>query len=77
MFEYMMPQLHLRSYAGTLFDRSLRAAVRVQQVYGQERGVPWGISEAAHAERDQRGQYQDFAFGVPPLAASGEDSITW
>jgi hypothetical protein len=69
-----MPQLHLRSYSGTLLDRSLKAAVRVQQAYAQERGVPWGISEAAHAERDQRGQYQYYAFGVPPLAASGEDA---
>jgi len=74
MFEYLMPQLHLRSYAGTLLDRSLRAAVRIQQAYGQERGVPWGISEAAHAERDQRGQYQYYAFGVPPLSASGEEA---
>ncbi len=74
MFEYLMPQLYLRSYAGTLLDRSLRAAVRIQQAYGLERGVPWGISEAAHAERDQRGQYQYYAFGVPPLSASGEEA---
>ena len=73
MFEYLMPQLYLRSYAGTLLDRSLRAAVRIQQVYGEERKVPWGISEAAHAGRDQRGQYQYHAFGVPPLSASGGD----
>jgi cyclic beta-1,2-glucan synthetase len=73
MFEYLMPQLHMRSYAGTLLDRSLRAAVRIQQAYGEERHVPWGISEAAHAERDQRGQYQYRAFGVPPLSASGAD----
>jgi cyclic beta-1,2-glucan synthetase len=73
MFEYLMPQLHLRSHEGTLLDRSLRAAVRIQQAYGEERGVPWGISEAAHAERDHRGQYQYHAFGVPPLSASGED----
>jgi hypothetical protein len=73
MFEYLMPLIHLRSYAGTLLDRALRAAVRIQQVYGQERGVPWGISEAAHAERDARGQYQYHAFGVAPLAASGEE----
>ena len=72
MFEYLMPQLHLRSYAGTLLDRSLRAAVRIQEAYGQERGVPWGISEAAHAERDQRGQYQYYAFGVPPLAPAAK-----
>ncbi len=74
MFEYLMPQLYLRSYAGTLLDRSLRAAIRVQQAYGQERGVPWGISEAAHSERDERGQYQYYAFGVPPLSASGEEA---
>ncbi len=73
MFEYLMPQLHLRSYPGTLLDRSLRAAVRIQHAYGQERGVPWGISEAAHAERDQRGQYQYYAFGVPPLSSSGDE----
>lgn len=74
MFEYLMPQLHLRSYAGTLLERALKAAVRIQEVYGQERHVPWGISEAAHAIRDQRGQYQYYAFGVPPLAASGEEA---
>jgi hypothetical protein len=73
MFEYLMPQLHLRSYAGTLLDRSLRAAVRIQQAYGKERRVPWGISEAAHSERDHRQQYQYRAFGVPPLSASGDE----
>jgi hypothetical protein len=73
MFEYLMPQLYLRSYAGTLLDRSLRAAVGIQRAYGDERKVPWGISEAAHAGRDERGQYQYHAFGVPPLSASGGD----
>jgi cyclic beta-1,2-glucan glucanotransferase len=72
MFEYLMPLIHLRSYAGTLLDRAVRAAVRIQEAYGKERGVPWGISEAAHAERDGRMQYQYRAFGVPPLSASGE-----
>ncbi|MBV9769579.1 MAG: hypothetical protein JOZ32_08415, partial [Bryobacterales bacterium] len=74
MFEYLMPALHLRSYAGTLLDKSLRAAVRIQHAYGEERHVPWGISEAAHAERDHRGQYQYRAFGVPPLSASGDEN---
>jgi len=69
-----MPQLFLRSYAETLLDRSLRAAVRIQAAYGFERGVPWGMSEAAFADRDARGQYQYRAFGVPPLAASGEEA---
>jgi cyclic beta-1,2-glucan synthetase len=74
MFEYIMPQLHMRSYSGTLLDQALRAAVRVQQEYGELRGVPWGISEAAYADRDEQGRYQYRAFGVPPLAASGEDA---
>jgi hypothetical protein len=74
MFEYLMPQLHLRSYSGTLLDRALHAAVRVQEAYGAERGVPWGISEAAYADRDPQGRYQYRAFGVPPLAASGEEA---
>lgn len=74
MFEYLMPQLHLRSYSGTLLDRALRAAVRAQAEYGAARGVPWGISEAAYADRDPQGRYQYRAFGVPPLAASGEDA---
>ncbi len=71
MFEYLMPQLHLRSYPGTLIDRSLRAAVRIQRIYGEEHKVPWGISEAAYADRDQAGRYQYRAFGVPPLSGSG------
>jgi cyclic beta-1,2-glucan synthetase len=74
MFEYLMPQLHLRSCPGTLLDRALRAAVRIQAAYGAERGVPWGISEAAYSDRDAHGRYQYRAFGVPPLAASGEDA---
>jgi len=74
MFEYLMPQLHLRSYPGTLLDRALRAAVRIQAAYGVERGVPWGISEAAYADRDSKGRYQYRAFGVPALAASGEEA---
>ncbi|HEX5226185.1 MAG TPA: glucoamylase family protein [Bryobacteraceae bacterium] len=74
MFEYLMPQLHLRAYPGTLLDRALRAAVRAHAAYGAERGVPWGISEAAYADRDPQGRYQYRAFGVPPLAASGEEA---
>jgi cyclic beta-1,2-glucan synthetase len=67
MFEYLMPQLLLRSYPGTLLDQSCRASVRRQIEYGKERGVPWGISEAAYAFTDRAGNYQYKAFGVPGL----------
>jgi hypothetical protein len=70
MFEYLMPLLHMRSYENTLLDRGSRGALAIQQLYARERGLPWGISEAAYGARDEPGQYQYRAFGVPPLSAS-------
>jgi hypothetical protein len=72
MFEYLMPLLHMRSYANTLLDHGLRGAVGIQQVYAQEHKVPWGVSESAHAGRDSRLQYQYRAFGVPALSARSD-----
>ena len=72
MFEYLMPLLYLRSYADTLLDRAMRSATRIQQLYGAERNVPWGISESAHSDRDSRKQYQYRAFGVPALSARSD-----
>jgi hypothetical protein len=68
MFEYLMPVLWMRSHPNTLLDRTARSAVRAHQSYGMNRGVPWGISEAAYAKRDEAGNYQYAAFGVPGLA---------
>jgi cyclic beta-1,2-glucan glucanotransferase len=68
MFEYLMPALWMRSYANTLLDRSLRAVLRCQQKYARSRNIPWGISESAYAYRDENGNYQYQAFGVPALA---------
>jgi cyclic beta-1,2-glucan synthetase len=67
MFEYLMPLLLMRTFPGTLLDQSCRASVRRQIEYGRERGVPWGISESAHAFTDRAGNYQYRAFGVPGL----------
>jgi cyclic beta-1,2-glucan synthetase len=67
MFEYLMPQLLLRSFPGTLLDQSCRASVRRQITYGRQRGVPWGVSESAYAFADREGTYQYRAFGVPGL----------
>ena len=65
MFEYLMPLLLMRNFAGTLLDQSCRAVVRRQIEYGRQRGVPWGISESAYAFTDRAGNYQYRAFGVP------------
>ncbi|MBI3297377.1 MAG: DUF3131 domain-containing protein [Elusimicrobia bacterium] len=67
MFEYLMPQLVMRGYPGTLLDESCRMAVRRQRDYGAERGVPWGVSESAYSLVDRHGTYQYKAFGVPGL----------
>ena len=67
MFEYLMPLLLMRTYPGTLLDRSCRMVVRKQIRYGRERRVPWGISESAYDLVDRLGNYQYKEFGVPGL----------
>jgi cyclic beta-1,2-glucan synthetase len=68
MFEYLMPVLWMRTYPNTLLDNSRTAAVRLQQIYAAEKGVPWGISESAYAKRDDSGNYQYQAFGLPDIS---------
>src|SRR5215217_7828828 len=67
MFEYLMPLLVMRNYPATLLFETYRTVVERQIDYGQERGVPWGISEAAYNVRDLHFNYQYGPFGVPGL----------
>ena len=67
MFEYLMPLLVMRSYPATLLAETYETVVERQIEYGQERGVPWGISEAAYNVRDLQLNYQYGPFGVPGL----------
>ncbi len=67
MFEYLMPQLFLRRYAGTLLHASCEAAVEEQMAYGRRHRVPWGISESAFSSHTATSDYQYQAFGVPTL----------
>jgi hypothetical protein len=68
MFEYLMPSIWIRTYPGTLLERSLTGAVRVQRAHTAARHIPWGISECACATKDDAGNYGYFAFGVARLA---------
>ncbi|MBV9759036.1 MAG: glycosyl transferase [Acidobacteriaceae bacterium] len=68
MFEYLMPVLWMRSHPNTLLDRTAHSIVQAQRSYATNRGIPWGISEAAYSRRDEAGNYQYAAFGVPGLA---------
>ena len=67
MFEYLMPQLVMPSYPGTLLDETARAAVERQIAYANRRGVAWGISESGYNTVDAQMNYQYRAFGVPSL----------
>ncbi len=67
MFEYLMPILLAPCYEGTLLQQSARGAVKRQIQYGQEKGVPWGISESGYYRFDANQFYQYKAFGVPGL----------
>jgi cyclic beta-1,2-glucan synthetase len=67
MFEYLMPLLFFRSYQGTLLHQTAHAAVDHHIAYGQQRSVPWGISESGYYRFDPNMNYQYRAFGVPGL----------
>jgi len=73
MFEYLMPSLWMRTYPETLLARAHVEAVRSQQAYAAGKRTPWGISESAYAKRDETGNYQYSAFGIPPLALRETD----
>ena len=78
MFEYLMPQLVMPNYAHTLLDQTMRAAVARQIEYGQQTGLPWGISESGYNTVDAQLNYQYRAFGVPGLGLKrglGEDLV--
>jgi cyclic beta-1,2-glucan synthetase len=67
MFEYLMPSLVMRAPAGSLLEQTNRLIVRRQQEYGDELGVPWGMSESQYNARDIEQTYQYSSFGVPDL----------
>ena len=67
MFEYLMPNLFMRSYRGTLLHESALAAIDLQIAYARRKGVPWGISESGFYSFDSNLNYQYRAFGVPGL----------
>jgi cyclic beta-1,2-glucan synthetase len=78
MFEYLMPSLVMRAPAGSLLAETNRLIVRRQESYGNELGVPWGISESAFSARDIEGTYQYSSFGVPDLGYKrglGENTV--
>jgi len=67
MFEYLMPGLVMPTYENTLLDEMCAGMVIKQMEYGDQQGVPWGISESCYNVVDAHLTYQYRAFGVPGL----------
>ena len=67
MFEYLMPGLVMPTYKNTLLDVMCIGSVGRQIEYGEQQGIPWGISESCYNLVDAHLTYQYRAFGVPGL----------
>jgi hypothetical protein len=49
MFEYLMPELLLPCVRGTLIGETVHTVIERQIAYGDELGIPWGVSESCFA----------------------------
>ncbi|MCO5062912.1 MAG: protein ndvB [Rhizobiaceae bacterium] len=67
MFEYLMPPLVMKEPNGGLLNQTSHLIIKRQIQYGDSKGIPWGISEAAYNARDHEMTYQYTNFGVPGL----------
>ena len=68
MFEYLMPLIVLPAPRGSVMRSGCEVALKEQMAFAREKGVPWGISESAHAVQDHTLAYQYAPQGVPRLA---------
>ena len=66
-FEYLMPNINIPKYEGSLLDESCKFLIKTQMEYSQRLNIPWGISESAFNLKDLQGNYQYKAFGTPWL----------
>ena len=66
-FEYLMPNINIPKYEGSLLDESCKFMIKSQMEYAKKLQIPWGISEAAFNLKDLHSNYQYKAFGIPWL----------
>ncbi|MFR5684538.1 MAG: glucoamylase family protein, partial [Clostridia bacterium] len=77
-FEYLMPNVVIPKYIGSLLDESCQFMIMSQKEYCKRLGIPWGISEAAFNLKDLNNNYQYKAFGIPWLGLKrglGDDMV--
>ena len=66
-FEYLMPNINIPKYEGSLLDEACKFMIMSQKEYAKKLNIPWGISEAAFNVKDLKSNYQYKAFGIPWL----------
>ena len=66
-FEYLMPNINIPRYTGSLLDESCKFMIMSQKEYAKKLKIPWGISESAFNVKDLKSNYQYKAFGIPWL----------
>lgn len=66
-FEYLMPNINIPQYKGSLLDESCKFMMMSQMKYAEEMHLPFGVSEAAFNLKDLQSNYQYKAFGIPWL----------
>lgn len=66
-FEYLMPNINIKRYDGSLLDESCKFLIMNQIEYSKKLGITWGISESAFNLKDLHSNYQYKAFGIPWL----------
>lgn len=68
-FEYLMSSLFMSFPKGSLLHKSCANAVRAQMKYARQNKTEFfGISESQYNFKDEHGNYQYKAFGVPQIA---------
>ena len=66
-FEYLMPNINIPKYKGSLLDESCKFMIMSQMKYAEKMHLPFGVSESAFNLRDLQSNYQYKAFGIPWL----------
>ena len=73
LFEYLMPDIFLPAYRGTLLWESGEFAIHTQRKTAEKRNAPWGVSECCYLTFDSAMNYQYKAHGDPVLARGNID----
>lgn len=64
MFEYLMPNIVMKTPNHSIMDYSCKACVLAQIKYGRKMHFPWGISESQYYVFDNYSNYQYGPFGI-------------